>query len=565
MTPATYAKVPAHLRRFVVDQNYARYTAQDQAVWRYLLRQLGDFLGRFAHPIYREGLTLSGISPEQIPRIESIDEHLEKFGWGAVPVSGFIPPAAFMEFQSLGVLPIASDIRSLDHLVYTPAPDIVHEAAGHAPILVDAEYSAFLRAYGEVARHALIAQEDLDQYEAIRSLSDIKGDPRSTWAEISKAERHLIDVNSRIHKISEAARLSRLNWWTAEYGLIGTLDQPRLFGAGLLSSLEESRTCLTAKVKKIPLSLECVDVGYDITEMQPQLFVARNFGHLSEVVAELATTMAYRQTGLIALRANQNAKTINTVEFESGLQVAGRLDEILVGEDGQPIYLIFSGPTQLAFDHRELSGQGPKRHPAGFSMAIAPADILKPLGSAGRVDFNLPSGVQIRGNVIKHILYNDRDSILTLGDCEVRLKDRVLFNPAWGEYDLVLGGSVRTVFSGPADRLAFGELEAFAYRPNARANLNASERSAHDFYARLRALRENSRPQLSEFKLLVETYLTFGAHEWLPGVELLELSYALGLSDADRRPLMTRLDPSAYQNPGVRQSVADGVRLATQA
>lgn len=126
--------LPFHLKKYIVEQDYDKYTSRDHAVWRYILRQLKNFLGTHAHESYLAGLEKTGIEIEQIPRIENISAHLEKFGWRALPVSGFIPPAAFMELQSLNILPIASDMRSLDHLLYTPAPDIVHEAAGHAPI-----------------------------------------------------------------------------------------------------------------------------------------------------------------------------------------------------------------------------------------------------------------------------------------------------------------------------------------------------------------------------------------------------------------------------------------------
>ena len=62
---------------------------------------------------------------------------MSNIGWGAVPVRGFIPPWAFMEFQALGILPIACDMRNSEHLTYTPAPDIVHESAGHSPIIIN--------------------------------------------------------------------------------------------------------------------------------------------------------------------------------------------------------------------------------------------------------------------------------------------------------------------------------------------------------------------------------------------------------------------------------------------
>ena len=74
-------------------------------------------------------------------------EGLEKKKGGSL--SGFLPPTIFMQFQSYGILPIASDMRDVSHMTYTPAPDIVHEAAGHSPIIVDQSYSDYLNQYGK--------------------------------------------------------------------------------------------------------------------------------------------------------------------------------------------------------------------------------------------------------------------------------------------------------------------------------------------------------------------------------------------------------------------------------
>src|SRR5690349_12480216 len=125
--------VPPHLRQFVVEQDYARYTGVDQAVWRFVLLQTRSRLIETAHPAYRNGFEATGISVERIPSIAEMNDRLARFGWGAVCVDGFIPPRAFQEFQARGILPIAADMRTLAHLAYTPAPDIIHEAAGHAP------------------------------------------------------------------------------------------------------------------------------------------------------------------------------------------------------------------------------------------------------------------------------------------------------------------------------------------------------------------------------------------------------------------------------------------------
>ena len=103
-----------------------------------------------------------------------MNDCLRDLDWRAVVVDGFIPPAIFMEFQALKILVIALDMRSADHLLYTPAPDIVHESAGHAPFIVDIDYAEFLQRFGEVGMKAISTKADLEQYEVIRQLSILK-------------------------------------------------------------------------------------------------------------------------------------------------------------------------------------------------------------------------------------------------------------------------------------------------------------------------------------------------------------------------------------------------------
>src|SRR5207245_11277534 len=100
-------------------------------------RQAHARLKETPHPAYEKGFSAAGISVDRIPRIDDMSRRLERFGFRAVCVDGFIPPRAFQAFQSLGFLPIAADIRTSRHLAYTPAPDIIHEAAGHAPFLAE--------------------------------------------------------------------------------------------------------------------------------------------------------------------------------------------------------------------------------------------------------------------------------------------------------------------------------------------------------------------------------------------------------------------------------------------
>ena len=93
-------RLPKHLHKFIVKQPYEEYTAQNQAVWRYVMRLNIDYLKDSAHEYYLEGLHKAGISIDSIPKMEGMNRILKEIGWAAVSVDGFIPPNAFMEFQA---------------------------------------------------------------------------------------------------------------------------------------------------------------------------------------------------------------------------------------------------------------------------------------------------------------------------------------------------------------------------------------------------------------------------------------------------------------------------------
>lgn len=574
--------LPAHLKRYVVEQDYSRYTPVDQEVWRYIMRQLKSFLSKHAHPCYVEGLTKTGIDVDRIPDIRVMDEKLRKFGWQAVPVSGFIPPAAFMELQALGYLPIASDMRSIDHLMYTPAPDIVHEAAGHAPILVDEEFAAYLKAYAQVARKAIISHEDINQYEAIRVLSDLKEDPNSTEEQIRAAEVNLEIVTNSISHLSEAAYLGRMNWWTAEYGLIGTLENPKIFGAGLLSSVGEARGCLSSKVKKIPLTLECINYSYDITEPQPQLFVTPDFNRLRDVLEQLARQMAFRIGGVEGLEKARTAMTVNTVELNSGLQISSRLQNTVLS-GSEPAYLQFNAPTQLCLDGRELQGHGRTYHSQGFGSPVGMLDDTnqclsemseRELRSRGiekgkHVELMFKTGTHIRGNVLSTTRAPDGRLILISFDhCVVTHSGQTLFEPAWGVFDMAVGSSVTSVFGGPADRSAYGETDDFVAKVIPRKQWPPLLRHKHSLYQGLRDIRAGldggqlapdaqTSDRLEQILLQIESDFP---HDWLLRLDLFELGRKIPAATWAPR-LLIELGNLGAKDSAVNEQIQDGLRL----
>lgn len=544
-------ELPQHLKKYCVDQNYARYTPIDQATWRYCLRQLKDFLSKNAHPVYIEGLEKTGISEEQIPRIEEMSAKLKNFGWTAMPVSGFIPPAAFMELQSLSILPIASDMRSIDHLLYTPAPDIVHEAAGHAPIIVDPEYAAYLKEYAQVAKKAIISKEDLDLYEAIRELSDVKENPTSTAEQISASEKKLQDTIKASTHVSEASELSRMNWWTAEYGLIGTVDNPKIFGAGLLSSVGESKLCMSDKVKKIPLTVDCIKQTYDITEPQPQLFVTPDFKTLVKVLHQMAETMAYRIGGKTGLDKAIQAKSVNTVELDTGLQISGVVTEYIQDSSGNVIYIKFTGPTQISRNDQQLPGHNTEYHQHGYSF---PLGNYKTVGNTLQYD----SGVTVTGDLVK-----TEHGIMTFKNCTVKYKDQTLFQPDWGNFDITVGNKVVSVFGGAADRKSYGDTDDFVAARVPTPNYSVEQKALFKLYQDIRDYRRaRSEWSDSTTMALFDKCLNQASDQWLLFVELLEIALMSKLSPVLTKKMEAHLQTIKTNNEKLTSVIEDGVRLA---
>ena len=161
---------------------------------------------------------------------------------------------------------------------------------------------------------------------------------------------------------SEMALLSRLHWWTVEYGLIGNLENPKIYGAGLLSSIGESSTCMQPDIKKLWYNIYAVNYSYDITKAQPQLFVTETFQNLIDVLEQFADTMAFRVGGSFGLQKAIESKNTCTAVYSSGLQVSGTITDFKKATDDQPSFLKTTGPTILSFNNKLLKGHGKDYH-----------------------------------------------------------------------------------------------------------------------------------------------------------------------------------------------------------
>jgi len=542
--------LPAHLQPFVATQDYQLYTARDHAIWRFLIHQLAFSLKGEAHDTYFNGLAKTGIGFEQIPRIEDINQCLSLLGWRAVAVDGFLPPAVFMEFQAIKVLAIAVNIRSFEHMLYTPAPDIIHESAGHAPFLIDIDYAEFLQRFGELGMQAIANQHDVDHYEAVRELSIVKENPASSDAQIAKAEQAIDTLQSIKVEPSEANLLARLHWWTVEYGLVGEVDNYRIYGAGLLSSLSESQSCLNDElVAKRALTINSINSAYDITAQQPQLFVTQSCRHLSHVLEEYGRHMCCNVGGASSLLKALESGSINTFTMNSGLQAAGKLSRVLCDAVGNAIYVNTEGPTQLALNNKELDGHGIEYHAHGFGTPIGRLIGLERCLSRYSVDelkrhgieishtttLRFLSGVTVRGR-LTNILRREQTNILfSFEECTVKdVDDNLLFDPSWGTFDMAIGDSVVSVSGGSADQDAYPLYDTPSLTAQTTSNGLLNEFSE---YKKVRDYRVTS----NDPSALIDTLLAHDSLDWLVLFEALELAIQHQLNHSVHSALINRL------------------------
>lgn len=566
-------RLPKHLKQFIKPQDYDEYTPINQAVWRYVMRKNVDYLSKVAHNSYLEGLKKTGLEVDNIPNMYGMNRILKEIGWAAVAVDGFIPPNAFMEFQAYNVLVIASDIRQLEHIEYTPAPDIIHEGAGHAPIIANPEYAEYLRRFGEIGCKAISSARDYEIYEAIRLLSIVKEAEGIPQEEIEAAEKRVDELQNDMGELSEMALIRNLHWWTVEYGLIGTVDNPKIYGAGLLSSIGESTWCMTDNVEKRSYDINAAYQSFDITKPQPQLYVTPDFAHLNRVLEEFANKMALRTGGLSGVQKLIQSNALGTLELSTGLQVSGVFTNV-IEEGGKPVYIQTTGATALSYREKELVGHGTMYHAEGFGSPVgklkdinlaiedmSPRDLQAYAISEGeRVTLEFEGNIKVSGEIITGTRnLQGKIIIISFKNCTVTHNDTVLFQPEWGIYDMAVGKKVISAFSGPADINSFDLITHVPSSKTIKAKKSPQREELEALYKAVRNIREG-KPAAQSLKEIFTTLKQKHANDWLLSVEIAELLQKQEDNEL-LAEVMSHLESVKNKRPEVAHLIDGGLEL----
>jgi phenylalanine-4-hydroxylase len=212
---------------------YAPYTEQEQDVWRTIWRELAPAHRRHACAEYLKCLARLDCDQSRIPQLRDVSEKVQAIsGFRLEPVAGLIEPRVFLESLAQGVFLCTQYIRHHSTPLYTPEPDVAHEIIGHAVTLASEKFAELNRLFGE----------------AVKRTSDVES----------------LD------------RLSRVYWFTIEFGVLKEDGTVKAFGTGLLSSAGELEEMHRAEL--VPLDLNTASQkDYDPTHYQQRLFCAESF------------------------------------------------------------------------------------------------------------------------------------------------------------------------------------------------------------------------------------------------------------------------------------------------
>jgi phenylalanine-4-hydroxylase len=240
---------------YTCAQHYAGYTAQDHAIYANLFKRQSALLPGLACSAFIQALPQLG-DWHKIPRFEDINARLmPATGWQIVAVPGLIPEVPFFTLLASRKFPVTEWIRTPAELDYIVEPDVFHDLFGHVPLLFERSYADHMQAYGAGALKA-----------------------------------HALEHGSaQIHGAVEM--LSRLYWYTIEFGLLREDDAVRAYGAGILSSAGELSYSVTSPVPALlalqtPADvLHCMASTYKIDRYQSQYFVIDSFAALLNLTA----------------------------------------------------------------------------------------------------------------------------------------------------------------------------------------------------------------------------------------------------------------------------------------
>lgn len=227
-----------------LKQEYDNYTAEDRKVWGILFNRQAEQIQGLADESYLKGIEKIGFNSTTIPDFRLVNTRLKSLtGWEIVVVPGIIDQVNFFTMLANKQFPSSTWLRSIEELDYLSEPDMFHDAFGHMPLLTNQTFCDFFHQIG------LIGTKYLEHPKIIEMLG-------------------------------------RVYWFTVEFGLIRAGSQLKIYGAGILSSIGETKFSLSDVPTRLPFDIvEIMNTDFDKTKIQEKYFMIDSFHQLLDSVA----------------------------------------------------------------------------------------------------------------------------------------------------------------------------------------------------------------------------------------------------------------------------------------
>jgi phenylalanine-4-hydroxylase len=281
--------------------------------------------------------------------------------------------------------------------------------------------------------------------------------------------------------------------------------------------------------------------------------------------------MAYKTGGIAGLTKAVQAESINSVEFENGLQISGVLkkffveDESKTNAEGKKVsYLQFNGPTQISFNNKQINGHGKDYHAQGYGTPVGGIKNfeLNDLKTGTVTELHYESGVKVKGTLKNILRLSDKAVILTFENATCDYNGEILFQPEWGAYDIVLANEVTSVFGGPADRGAYGAVDDFVASRVPTPKYSDQQLKLFKDYQAVRDLRTSGNFTQESVTKLFSEFKNEVPNEWLLFLELLEMAVKKNFSQDLIQNLDSHLQSLAKKNETVNINITSGLKLA---
>ena len=245
------------------EQIYENYTPEDFAVWKKLFQRQMVNLNKYACGYYLDALDVIGFSADKIPDFTEVNTILMPLtGWRLIVAKELVPNEIFFSLLADRIFPATCWLRSMEELDYIEEPDMFHDVYGHIPLLTHPDYADFMASLGRIAL------------------------------------RH-------IHEPDIINLLSRVYWYTIEFGMITEEGKSKAFGAGIMSSVSEIVHSIGNQSRKKSFDIhDMIHLPYRTDILQPVYFVIDSYEHLIRSSGEIEKALEAVQSGMVKMGFN---------------------------------------------------------------------------------------------------------------------------------------------------------------------------------------------------------------------------------------------------------------------